>query len=116
MASAKAGELTEQGTMRILALTNLYPPHYLGGYELICYMVVNELRARGHEVQILTSDHLVAGKPSVREDGIDRVLKIHGFYGHPWLNIWKLRKLEQQNNKMLRDAIRQYAPDLIYVW
>ena len=62
--------------MRILALTNLYPPHYLGGYELICYMVVNELRARGHDVQILTSDHMVSGKRSVRENGIERTLKV----------------------------------------
>lgn len=70
--------------MKILALTNLYPPHYLGGYELICYMVVNELRARGHHVQVLTSNHLAPGKPSAEaEKNIERTLRIHGFYGHP---------------------------------
>ncbi len=79
-------------------------------------MVVNELRARGHDVQILTSDHVVNGKPCLPEVGIDRALKIHGFYGHPWLNIWKLRKLEKHNNETLRKAIREYAPDLVYVW
>src|SRR5688572_32391011 len=99
MAFAKAGRLTE--TMRILALTNLYPPHYLGGYELICYMVVNELRARGHDVEVITSDHVVSGKSSVQEKGIERALRIHGFYGHPWLNIAGLRHLERHNNQML---------------
>src|SRR3954470_15423443 len=42
-AFGKDGAFTANHRMRILVLTNLYPPHYLGGYELICYMVVNEL-------------------------------------------------------------------------
>ena len=77
--------------MKILALTNLYPPHYLGGYELICYMVTNELRARGHDVQVLTSKHVVSGRPAGGESHVERTLRIHGFYGHPWLNIARLR-------------------------
>ena len=102
--------------MRILALTNLYPPHYLGGYELICYMVVNELRARGHQVQVLTSDHVVAGKPAEAEQGVERSLRIHGFYGHPWLNIAQVRNLETHNNRTLLTAIEKHKPDLVYVW
>ena len=50
--------------MKILVLTNLYPPHYVGGYELHCQTVVEALRARGHVVQVLTSDHGV--KPNVQ--------------------------------------------------
>jgi glycosyltransferase involved in cell wall biosynthesis len=102
--------------MKILVLTNLYPPHYLGGYELICYMVVNELRARGHELSILTSDHLVPGKFSFDEIGVERTLKIHGFYGHPWHNIRQLRHLERRNNQTLRAIINKFSPDLVYVW
>ncbi|HEX7861598.1 MAG TPA: glycosyltransferase family 4 protein [Verrucomicrobiae bacterium] len=102
--------------MRILALTNLYPPHYLGGYELICYMAVNELRARGHQVQVLTSNHVVPSKPAETEQSVERTLRIHGFYGHPWLNIAKLRKLEAHNNRTLLAAIAKHKPDLVYVW
>ena len=102
--------------MKILALTNLYPPHYLGGYELICYMVVNELRARGHHVQVLTSKHVVPGKPAETETGVERSLRIHGFYGHPWLNIAKLAKLEAHNNRTLITAIENQKPDVVYVW
>lgn len=102
--------------MRILALTNLYPPHYLGGYELICYMVVKELRARGHQVQVLTSNHVVPGKPAETEQGVERSLRIHGFYGHPWLNIAKLQSLESHNNRTLLQAIEKHKPDLVYVW
>src|SRR6476659_3796831 len=99
MASAKGGNsIGRRRPMKILAVTNLYPPHYLGGYELICYMVVNELRARGHDVQVLTSNHVVQGKSCAPEPGIERSLRIHGFYGHPWLGIAGLRGLEKQNN------------------
>ena len=42
---------------RILTVTNLYPPHYLGGYELLCRQVMQELAARGHEIMVLTSTH-----------------------------------------------------------
>jgi len=80
-------------------------------------MVVNELRARGHDVQILTSNHFVAGKEmGTPESGIERKLRIHGFYGHPWLNINGLRKLEIENNRILNSAVKQHRPDLVYVW
>ena len=103
--------------MKILALTNLYPPHYLGGYELICHMVVGELRARGHQVEVLTSNHIVPGKPSPEtEPGVERSLRIHGFYGHPWLSLAQLRKLERHNNDILLRSIEKHRPDLVYVW
>src|SRR5258708_24337497 len=101
--------------MKILALTNLYPPHFLGGYELICETVVKELRKRGHIIQLLTSNHRLPGVPDGEENGIERSLRIHGFYGHPWLGILKLRHLERENNRLLKAAITRFKPDLVYV-
>ena len=40
---------------RILTLTNWYPPHSLGGYEIECRDVMTRLHRRGHEVEILCS-------------------------------------------------------------
>jgi hypothetical protein len=40
--------------MRLLFLTNLYPPHGKGGYEEWCQEVAIQLRKRGHEVIVLT--------------------------------------------------------------
>jgi glycogen synthase len=102
--------------MKIVTLTNLYPPHYLGGYELICCMVTNELRARGHQVQVLTSNYVVGARSPELDPHVERSLRIHGFYGHPWLNIAKLQRLEAHNNRILLDAIAHHRPDLIYVW
>lgn len=79
-------------------------------------MVTNELRARGHHVDVLTSDHKVAGRDFSPEPNIERTLRIHGFYGHPWLNIARLQRLEAHNNRTLLDAIARHKPDLVYVW
>ena len=103
--------------MKILVLSNLFPPHYIGGYELRCQTVVNALRARGHVVQVLTSNHGVAATPAnSAETSVSRTLRIHGFFGHPWLGIRKLRELELHNNRVLRDAVDQFRPDLVHVW
>lgn len=103
--------------MRILNLSNLYPPHYVGGYELICRVVTDELRRRGHEVRVLTSDHgREPNSPPLNEPGVERSLRVHGYYGHPWLNIRGLRKLEMHNHTVLRRAIAEFQPDIVYVW
>jgi glycosyltransferase involved in cell wall biosynthesis len=44
----------------VLIVSNLYPPHYLGGYELRCAEVAAGLRRRGHQVEVLTSSYGVA--------------------------------------------------------
>src|SRR3954467_12815980 len=103
-------------SMKILAVTNLYPPHYLGGYELICHAVVNALRARGHTVQILTSNHRVENPKGAEDPHIERSLLVHGFYGHPWRGIQSLAKLELENNRILKSALERHRPDLVYVW
>ena len=41
--------------MKILVLTNLYPPDVIGGYELGCRQVVDALIDRGHDVRVLTT-------------------------------------------------------------
>ena len=41
--------------MKILIVSSLYPPYYVGGYELRCALVAEELRQRGHDVRVLTS-------------------------------------------------------------
>ena len=41
--------------MRVLFLTNFYPPESRGGYELWCQEVAEHLSRSGHEVVVLTS-------------------------------------------------------------
>jgi glycogen(starch) synthase len=101
--------------MKILALSNLYPPHYEGGYELICERMVAALRERGHAVQVLTSSHGTSGTDAP-EPEVERSMRIHGFFGHPWRGILGLRVLERHNNQVLRAAVERFAPDVVHIW
>src|SRR5437868_13220640 len=103
--------------MKILIISNLYPPHYVGGYELQCHSVAEAMRARGHRVQVLTSDHgLDTDETTMTERGTRRSLRIHGMFGHPWLGIHQLFALERHNNQTLLATLRQFQPDVVYVW
>ena len=76
--------------MKILVISNLYPPHSIGGYEERCRQIVDRLIERGHEIRVLTSTHGV-DKEQI-ESNIHRRLKVHGYFGHPWLQIIELYK------------------------
>ena len=104
--------------MRILVLSNLYPPHYIGGYELRCRDITEALRQRGHTVHVLTSDHTVSTSRSCAEPSypVIRSLRLHGFFGHPWLGIRDLRQLEAGNNRELIASIESFQPDVVHVW
>jgi glycosyltransferase involved in cell wall biosynthesis len=102
--------------MKILVISNLYPPHEIGGYEIRCRDVIERLRSAGHEIRVLTSDHHVDGRPEENQPHVSRRLQIHGMYGHPWLGIGALRKLERHNHRALVDELASFQPDLVHVW
>mgnify|MGYP000880720882 FL=1 len=103
--------------MRILTLSNLYPPFYVGGYELRCAAITEALRARGHDVRVLTSDHGLDTAPApANQPHVRRLLRIHGYYGNPWLSLGRLQHLEIHNNQVLRDEIAAFKPDVVHVW
>jgi glycogen(starch) synthase len=70
--------------MRILVVTNLYPPHYYGGYEVRCAQVAEALQAAGHDVCVLTSAHGLPLSPlsNIRRRTEER----NGVPVHRWLN------------------------------
>jgi len=105
---------------RVLALTNMYPPHHLGGYELSCRDVMDKLRARGHDVAVLTTTMRLPGvqdPPSDRSDGVHRALS---FY---WAEHRIVRPLphrlvaiERANQRALAGAIERFRPDVVSAW
>jgi glycogen(starch) synthase len=102
--------------MRILVVSNLYPPHHLGGYELGCEEVVEELKARGHEVRVLTSDY---GIGRAATDGeVYRWLEIDSGREPPSFArraLAVLRK-EARNQRAFKRIVREFRPDLAYFW
>ncbi len=102
--------------MKILAITNLYPPHEIGGYEIRCRDIMERLAKRGHTVRILTSNHHIDGRTDIPQPHVARRLRVHGFYGHPWLPIHQVHALEAHNHRTLQDEIDKFKPNLVHVW
>jgi glycogen synthase len=106
--------------MRILVLSNMYPPHHLGGYELSCRDVMDRLRVRGHEVTVLTTTMRVNGvvdPPDERARGIRRDLTFYWDDHRPVSPSLRARlHRERANQQALRDALEASRPDVVSVW
>ena len=102
---------------RVLFLTNLYPPHHYGGYELLCRDVAQGLRDRGHDVLVLTTSYRVAGVTD--PPGEQDVRRELAFYwdDHVFLRPWLPRRLaiERRNQAALERALA-WRPDVVSVW
>lgn len=105
--------------MRLLFLSNLYPPHGQGGYEEWCQEVATHLRNRGHEVIVLTSRH--ASDDSELDDPawVRRELHLEmelvslrngiQFFTHR-------RQHERENLATLRAYINRFRPEAVVIW
>lgn len=101
--------------MKILALTNLFPPHHAGTFDLRCQTVTDALRQRGHQIRILTSNHGV--RTGQRDPEIERRLWLNGVYGQPLMTGFRaMKKVEIHNHRALREALEDFQPDLVHVW
>ncbi len=109
-----SGSTLGKVAMRILVLTNFYPPHYVGGYELGCRDVVEGLRARGHEVRVLTSIYKV-NKPS-RKHEVYRWLQTDFANNGNRSGFFRLLRKELTNRWAFKYACRSFRPDVIYAW
>jgi glycosyltransferase involved in cell wall biosynthesis len=103
---------------KILVLTNMYPPQHYGGYELVCEEAVVYLRARGHEVDVLTSDLRVPGRADLEDDPrTHRALKIY-WLDHELVSPPMRERLaiERHNQAALAQAVDRLHPDVVSVW
>ncbi len=109
--------------MKILVLSNLYPPDMLGGYELGCRQVVDALRERGHEVRVLTS---TPRRPVPQANHVKRRLKLADIWSHALYNTShpvnshlvysSSMHVNASNCHVLIDEINEFEPDVVYVW
>ena len=105
--------------MRLLFLTNFYPPASRGGYEQWCQEVADGLRTRGHDVLVFTSTHGRGSTSSPDPDWVRRELYLEMEFAslRNALNFFTNRKQrEQENLTLLRKAVEQHKPDAVLVW
>jgi len=108
--------------MRILFLTNLYPPLLLGGYERACANIARGMVERGHEVRVLTTwSHLPL--PADNPAWVHRDLDLHWYIPHKSSNSTvDIRDLHSAvcssyaNTLHLLNSLRGFRPDVVYVW
>lgn len=98
--------------MRILFLSDRYPPYYLGGYEIGCQAVVDGLRARGHETLVLASRFGVEAGSAPVESHVRRP------FHRPQAiaSLARLALAEIGDGRRLRREIAGFRPDVVYAW
>jgi hypothetical protein len=95
--------------VRILVVSNLYPPVAVGGYEVECSGVVERLRER-HDVLVLTSSHERAragAQPDVRRELTRLTPDERGALAAPRASVEAVAAA--------RRAL-EWQPDLVYSW
>ncbi len=96
---------------------NLYPPHHFGGYEIVWHSAVEHLRARGHNVRVLTTDTRTEAPDAEEEEDVRRELR------------WTLRDgrfeplglrgsldLARHNHSTLARHLDEFRPQVVSWW
>jgi glycogen(starch) synthase len=101
---------------RLLAVSNYYPPHHVGGYELGCADVLARLRERGYHVEVLTSMRGVSAPES--GDGVHRWLELEyakNQASRPRRLAYLLER-ELKSRRAFDRALALVKPDLVYAF
>ncbi len=106
--------------MRLLFLSNYFPPFARGGYEQWCEEVATALTCRGHHVCVLTSRHLDGERP-VPSNGIEvhRLLRleVESGLGQTGLRLLRdRRRLEHENLAHVRNIVIGFQPSVALIW
>ena len=109
------------GRVKILALSNLYPPDFIGGYEIACAQVVDALRLRGHDVLVATAaprSHV----PTVEH--VRRVFRLVDEWNPDFMGTERIilelngaesRLINAYNVHALTVVLEEFAPDVVFV-
>jgi glycosyltransferase involved in cell wall biosynthesis len=102
--------------MRILVISNYYPPIELGGWEQLTSNVVNRLITRGHQIAVLTSNYRIE-EIRGKESGIYRQLHLESYDPvsyHPKSTLF-YRRQEEENHKTLTGIVHEFDPEVIFI-
>ena len=113
--------------MRVLLVSNLYPPDYDGGYEISASKVAAGLRARGVEVDVVTSRFRPGFTPVAEEPWVHRIFEFRpsvlGTESHGLRNKVKVVRILMRNEGMtlrnlpeLRRFLKRRRYDVAYVF
>src|SRR4051794_24419368 len=103
--------------VRVLAVGNMYPPHHLGGYELVWRSAVEHLRTRGHDVRVVTTDFRLDSPTEPEGHDVHRELRWwwrdHAFPDRP---VRERLAFERHNARVLDKHLDAFSPDVLTWW
>jgi len=108
--------------VRVLAIVPLYPPHHIGGYEVVCRGVMERLSERGHEVVVLTAEHTMEGvETSDPRDGVRVERRLKGWWdweanGALETTLLDRLRIERHNQRALHEVLQGFAPEVASIW
>jgi glycogen synthase len=106
--------------VRILAISNMYPPHHYGGYELSCRDVMERFEDNGHDVTVLTTTMRVPGVADPPGEDPTRIRRELDFYWRDHVlqspTLPRRIRVERANQQALARAMREVRPDVVSVW
>lgn len=105
--------------MRILFISNLYPPNTVGGYERLCGDVAAELARRDHRISVLTSDHggKEQGYPGQRIERSLLLSREKGDINKPLTcSPGERAQINAHNVRAVERMLADEQPDIVFVW
>jgi len=108
-------------------VSNLYPPHYHGGYEVRCAQVAEAMQSAGHTVRVLTSTYGISPTPyrkvatriEVQNDvHVLRSLNQYLYPPQPTGRPWRIRQAwrELADARAFVKILREFRPDVVNWW
>lgn len=106
--------------MRILFVTNYYPPFSYGwGYMQLCEEVAEGLFDRGHDIAVLTSTHCDSDE-TVHPYPVHRLLRMDPDWYSGKSAAWQFfvgrRQRERRAVAHLRQLVGKFRPDVTFIW
>jgi glycosyltransferase involved in cell wall biosynthesis len=99
--------------MKILIISNYFPPHFKGGYELSCKEVTDYLFQKGEEVMVLCGDYKKQEEEGRRDYRVLRKLRYIDYLSGDY---WNKSKVEKENFQITMRVLDRFEPDLVYFW
>ena len=100
--------------MRILVLSDLYPPAGLGGYEVAAAEVVEALRGRGHDVWVVATD--APGPEGPPDPRLARALRSRTGVAVSWRRLGEEARRQRDDRAAVERALAAARPEALFLW